>query len=643
MTVNPTIFSGKVIGARRAMGDYSAIVKVQETDVWAEDEYGKTIAEGESGVDDASVIHRALDVGGKIVLFNLDSVVSKLTINKSDTKVIGINTTLRQQATDPIFQVGSEVISKADIDANFSYTLLTADVSPSDATKVNNEYQTTIYVDNPNIFSVGDWVLLGSDRLYDYTDKDYPYQGELRKVIEVGTDYIVVAGALFDTYRTTDNAKVFKVLMPENIEITGIKMIGTNEDNSIGIRCNFVENLKLADLQLEYFKFAAIMLYNCVNGKVDNITVKYSNRDGYGYGVVFAANCQFVKATRIHGEHCRHVVTFGSLDSYGLPRHCSVKHVTAINGHQDAAIDVHPFAEYITYEDVKIDSYPKAINAGGIGCKFKNIKATNIKDVAIAGFNTKTPENVYTIIEDSEFDLSGTAKLAYTEGGRNIEFRNCKFKNIGEADYFYYIQNFKFIDCEFDLNRENCRVRILSKTDYPVKNVEFNRCKFIGGDNANLTLLVFYAIDSGALFDTVKIYNCEFGKTTGYGISINLSYARNLELVDNRFYDNLGPDLPGDIANLVRARGQYFENPGTATFSGDGSTTDFLIGDHGLVITDPNKIVVKVTPISADAIAASPCVGYVDPDDNTKIRVKFASAPASGTDNVKIAWKVEVV
>ena len=56
-----TISSGKVIGARRAMGDYSAIVKVQETDVWAENEYGGMIAEGEAGVDDAKVIQKAVD------------------------------------------------------------------------------------------------------------------------------------------------------------------------------------------------------------------------------------------------------------------------------------------------------------------------------------------------------------------------------------------------------------------------------------------------------------------------------------------------------------------------------------------------------------------------------------------------------
>jgi len=89
--------------------------------------------------------------------------------------------------------------------------------------------------------------------------------------------------------------------------------------------------------------------------------------------------------------------------------------------------------------------------------------------------------------------------------------------------------------------------------------------------------------------------------------------------------------------------GYTTENSGAAAFSGDGTTTDFEIGAHGLVITDPSKIAVKVTPVSQDAIDASPCVGYVDPADNTKIRVKFSSAPASGSENVKIVWYAEVI
>jgi len=105
--------------------------------------------------------------------------------------------------------------------------------------------------------------------------------------------------------------------------------------------------------------------------------------------------------------------------------------------------------------------------------------------------------------------------------------------------------------------------------------------------------------------------------------------------------------VEGDVENvqehLVLETYHKWKNSGTATFSGDGSTDDFEIGAHGLAVTDPEKIVVKVTPISPDAIAASPCVGYVDPADNTKIRVKFASAPASGTDNVKVAWEARVI
>ena len=95
--------------------------------------------------------------------------------------------------------------------------------------------------------------------------------------------------------------------------------------------------------------------------------------------------------------------------------------------------------------------------------------------------------------------------------------------------------------------------------------------------------------------------------------------------------------------------GYLTENSGVATLSGDGSTTDFLIGEHGLspTIDDPSKVVVKCTPASADAIAASPLVCYLS-DENSdgnyeSIRVKFSSAPPSGTDNVKVAWEVEYI
>jgi len=57
-------------------GPYSAIVYKDGSSVYAEDANGTTIAEGEAGVDDASVIQSAIDIGGKIVLDEETFIVS---------------------------------------------------------------------------------------------------------------------------------------------------------------------------------------------------------------------------------------------------------------------------------------------------------------------------------------------------------------------------------------------------------------------------------------------------------------------------------------------------------------------------------------------------------------------------------------
>jgi len=78
---------------------------------------------------------------------------------------------------------------------------------------------------------------------------------------------------------------------------------------------------------------------------------------------------------------------------------------------------------------------------------------------------------------------------------------------------------------------------------------------------------------------------------------------------------------------------RFLSNKGTATFSGDGSTTQFKIA-HGLVST-PSKVL--VTPMSADAAGDF----YVTADD-TYIYINYKTAPPSGTDNIKLSWYAEV-
>jgi len=101
--------------------------------------------------------------------------------------------------------------------------------------------------------------------------------------------------------------------------------------------------------------------------------------------------------------------------------------------------------------------------------------------------------------------------------------------------------------------------------------------------------------------------------------------------------------------NIVRRNlGWVTENSDVLTASGDGVVTEFDIASHGLAEnpTDPSRIHAEATPVSADAQAASPCEIYpVDLDADgayEALRVKFASAPAAGTNNVKVRWRAEL-
>jgi len=68
---------------KKRTAPYSAIVCKDGSTVWAEDASGKTIASGESGVDDASVIQSALDVGGTVFIKSGEYTGDSITLNNN--------------------------------------------------------------------------------------------------------------------------------------------------------------------------------------------------------------------------------------------------------------------------------------------------------------------------------------------------------------------------------------------------------------------------------------------------------------------------------------------------------------------------------------------------------------------------------
>jgi len=198
--------------------------------------------------------------------------------------------------------------------------------------------------------------------------------------------------------------------------------------------------------------------------------------------------------------------------------------------------------------------------------------------------------------------------------------------------------------------RDGVRIEGVGGDDVPggeinfVNNIVFNNGAEATGDGLRIDGSFTGEAVENVLVAHNRFFDDQESPSQRYGITLKPTIS-GIIIKNNYFYGNsAAPIYQPELASIIEGNVGYItENSGTATFSGDGTTKDFLIGAHGLAITDPSKIVVKITPVSQDAIDASPCIGYVDTGDNSKIRVKFDSAPANGSDNVKITWKAIVV
>jgi len=126
--------------------------------------------------------------------------------------------------------------------------------------------------------------------------------------------------------------------------------------------------------------------------------------------------------------------------------------------------------------------------------------------------------------------------------------------------------------------------------------------------------------------------------------------ATSLKVANGAIVDLLDLLMDGAVVNngtinqiTVKKNANYMlESSGTATFSGDGSTTTFTIDiTHGLV---KDKLVAKIT---LDREGTVDKVYLVDKDgdgfkETLRVVVTYATAPADG-EEVPIYWKAEVV
>ena len=524
---------------KKPIPPYSAIVCKDENTVWAGDSSDKTIALGEAGVDDASVIQSALD-----------------------------SLTGERTWKERVVLLGDFVASGIKIPG---YTI----------------FELYGKITNPN------------------PSANY--------IIEIMESNIELIGGIYDGNRgTAYNTE------GSNLDGSGIYIHGETPDVA-------PENIVVRDITIKNTYNRGIVVRNLKKSLFDNVTIENAGWGGFDLAVASGAPYPSLCT----GNTLRKIKVLNS-QVVGISPGLSV-------GNELIACYVEGTAkppEFTGYaEGIGIDS---SRNLDVIGCTIRNCEigidihtSINSNPFQVTVIGCKTFNNsvcgyklagARSCMLDSIKSYNDVVGI-YVERGYGNQLQGFHLKNnTKQGVYLKDTRNVVITGRIEDADREengNYAIHIAGGRDV---HIVFCHLEEVW-DGEPRTMKGIYIEDGSITSGNVYVlYNDIHLTSTSF---TNVSSGNNFVLKGNG--------------------GHITENSGTASFSGDGTTTDFEIGAHGLVTTDPSKIVVKVSPISSDAIAASPCVGYVDPADNTKIRVKFSSAPASGADNVQIVWEAQVV
>jgi hypothetical protein len=265
----------------------------------------------------------------------------------------------------------------------------------------------------------------------------------------------------------------------------------------------------------------------------------------------------------------------------------------------------------------------------------------------VASFNSSTP--LFSSLEDLNLEGAGYAKTAvFLSKAQVVTLKNVAFHDFDE--YGISINGGEIISVDhcafYDINKEG-----VSLSDWygeiHITHSIFNTCNpaIFASGYGNRVVIEYndiyssptHGIALNGLSDNLNnllIQNNNIHDNSYYGIAFS-NYVISPIVIANRFSNNGWGALNMRPPNaFIRYNWGYVtENSGTATFSGNGTQTQFTI-PHGLAGTPK---VANVTPASNDAKG-----NFYVTADSTNVYVNYATAPPAGTNNVVLYWSASM-
>jgi hypothetical protein len=275
----------------------------------------------------------------------------------------------------------------------------------------------------------------------------------------------------------------------------------------------------------------------------------------------------------------------------------------------------------------------------------RNVEVLNCKTAAMYIYNN-TGWNGHLLVERCNFivpsgaDDYANALRIETASGKNpltdTVFLNCHFGDTTNIAHVYHVylkgtavnsaMGLTFIGCFFESMHTGTPTEDVGFCSENDSSVGFYDCGWWGNSkmirgiedkNSNGRFVIMNCVFNyltTAIYNRANQYYVGFIRTNG--VTTDFNYIDRARFLADSY-----------------ATGKYVRKRGTATFSGNGSQTQFTIA-HGLVSTPTSW---RVEAGSADAKGDK----YVTADA-TNLYVTFATAPPAGTNNVVLVWSAEV-
>lgn len=264
--------------------------------------------------DDSACIHAALDYiesigGGEVVIG--DGIYNCST----GLYYYGSNLILRGQGNNTVLNFSSIPTSPQNLIQVRGEITTTNSTLAADAT----EATLTITVADGTKFTAGNWIRIRSEALFHPRDAVWNQKiGEIQQIESIAGNVLTLKEKLFGSYLVSDTATVDLVTMRENIIIKDMKIIGPVGVDHNGIYIPQAKNVLIDNVTFDDVFMSAVYLFDVVCASVTNTTVHRAYRTERGYGLAVSNASRDITASGNHYFNCRHAITCGGDNNYGI-------------------------------------------------------------------------------------------------------------------------------------------------------------------------------------------------------------------------------------------------------------------------------------------------------------------------------------